>query len=501
MDLELVFEEKVSRYPNLILWEEREQEETVDLIIPDSFPDGVGILQAYGTPLIYAMETTNEAAAVSGEVQGGVLYQGAEGEIRSVKARVPFAFRRELKENAENLRLFCTCRLLSADARLLNSRKILLRMTVQCSIRVYGEKECRSFDVSEPAPTLQLKRTELPLRLPFSLGEKRFSLQEELPIPRELPEAAQLMRISYDPLVIEQKAVGDKAVFKGELHVNALWEDEEEQLFCHSWALPFSQYVTMECQIEDCDLATELSLLSADTQPDQQEGGRLLTAVELCAQTMATGVVKHVLIEDAFCTDGTLQPSLVEQQLTACLDQQEFRETVELQTEVQAASVLCASAYPAKLFRRREGDQMLLEQGLCCDVLYYDGEKNLCSCRLKGTLLLTIPLMENVNCRVQRLLCMEPYCALSAGVLKVKLPVELWLESTAEHQLQAVSGGEVLPAEDTGRKPSLLLRFTEEAESLWDIAKSCKTSTAAIRQSNDLVGDTVPANTLLLIPM
>ena len=166
MDLELVFEEKVSRYPNLILWEEREQEETVDLIIPDSFPDGVGILQAYGTPLIYAMETTNEAATVSGEVQGGVLYQGAEGEIRSVKARVPFAFRRELKENAENLRLFCTCRLLSADARLLNSRKILLRMTVQCSIRLYGEKECRSFDVSEPAPTLQLKRTELPLRLP-----------------------------------------------------------------------------------------------------------------------------------------------------------------------------------------------------------------------------------------------------------------------------------------------------------------------------------------------
>ena len=67
--------------------------------------------------------------------------------------------------------------------------------------------------------------------------------------------------------------------------------------------------------------------------------------------------------------------------------------------------------------------------------------------------------------------------------------------------LLPVSGGEVLPAEETGRKPSLLLRFTEEAESLWDIAKSCKTSTAAIRQSNDLVGDTVPANTLLLIPM
>ena len=75
------------------------------------------------------------------------------------------------------------------------------------------------------------------------------------------------------------------------------------------------------------------------------------------------------------------------------------------------------------------------------------------------------------------------------------------MESVAEHQLRAVAGGEVAQPEENGKRPALILRFTETAEELWEIAKSCKTSEAAIRQANDLSGDVVPADTLLLIPM
>ena len=498
MDLELVFQETVTQYPDLILSEDREQEETVDLIIPDSYPDGAEVLQAFGTPLIYSMEVSGETAVVSGEVQGGVLYMGLEGQIRCVKARVPFAFRRELKEKGEDPRLSCSCTLLSADARLLNSRKLLLRAAVGCTLRVYGRKACCSYDMADPAPTLQLKRTELPLKLPLSLGEKRFSLQEELPVPQELPEPAHLLQTRYHLQVTEQKGVGDKAVFKGELQIRALWESEEEQLFSHSWSVPFSQYVAMDRDVEDCELTTELCLLSADAQPD---GNRLLCAVELCAQTAAIGTGKHILIEDAFCTDGNLEPEFAEQKLTACLDLQSFRESLELQNDKAVASILWAHAYPGRTLRRREGDRMIIEQGICCDVLYYDPEKQLGGCSLKGAVTLAIPLQENANCSVERIFCPEPFCAAGAAGLTVKLPVELSVRCYAEHRLRAVRGGEVTPLEEKGKKPSLILRFTEEAEELWEIAKSCKTSEAAIREVNDLSGTVIPANTLLLIPM
>lgn len=502
MDLELVFEEKITQYPNLILCEEREQEETVDLIIPDSYPDGAQVLQAYGTPLIYSMEISGDTAVISGEIQGGVLYEGMEGQLRCVKARVPFSFRRELQERGEKLRLNCSCSLLSADARLLNSRKLLLRVNVNCSLRVYGNREFRSYEMPDPAPVLQLKRTELPLQLPVSLGEKRFSLQEELPLPRELPEAVHLLKTCYGMTVTEQKAVGDKAVFKGELHISCLWESEEEQLLSHRWSVPFSQYATMDRDIEDCQLCTQLCLLSADTQPDSHDGSRLLCAVEICAQTMATGISKQVLIEDAYCTDGELEPTYVQQKLTACLDRQQFRETAELRSEIKAESILSAYVYPGKALRRRtDGERVHLEQTICCDLLYYDEQQHLCNCSLKTPVELDIPLQENASCRIEQILCGEGQCSLLGGEIVVRVPVELTVESSAEHSLKVVSGGEIKPSEATGKRPSLILRFTEEAEELWEIAKSCKTSQTAIREANELTGETVPANTLLLIPM
>ena len=144
---------------------------------------------------------------------------------------------------------------------------------------------------------------------------------------------------------------------------------------------------------------------------------------------------------------------------------------------------------------------MIIEQGICCDVLYYDPEKQLDGCSLKGAVTLAIPLQENANCSVERIFCPEPFCAAGAAGLTVKLPVELSVRCYAEHRLRAVRGGEVTPLEEKGKKPSLILRFTEEAEELWEIAKSCKTSEAAIREVNDLSGTVIPANTLLLIPM
>lgn len=499
--MELVFQEKITQYPNLIFCEEREQEETVDLIIPDRYPDGAEIIHAYGTPLVYSLDLGSDSITISGEVQAGVLYEGPEGQLRCVRGRVPFSFRREFQERGEDLQPVCSCRLQSIDARLLNSRKLLLRAAVGCSIQIYGRTEFRSFDVEEPAPALQLKRTELPLRLPLSLGEKRFSLQEELPLPGEHPEAAHLLKAVYDLQVTEQKAVGDKAVFKGELRIKALYESEEEALHSHSFTLPFSQYVSMDRDVEDCELHTELSLLSADTQPDGSDGSRLLTSVELCARCMATGVTKHGLIEDAFCTDGELSPEYVQQKITACLDRQEVRQTVELRWDQSVSSVLCAYAYPGKGLRRREGEKVLLEQGICCDVLYYDGDNRLRGCTLRGQMEHGMALKENARCRVEQIRCAEPSCTSGTEGITVRIPVELWIESTAEHELCAVSGGTVEALQETKKRPALLLRFTEDAEELWDIAKECKTSADAIREANALQEGQVPANTLLLIPM
>ena len=499
--MELIFQEKLSNYPERILWDERELEETVDLIIPDSYPDAVNVINAFGTPLIYSVDLGQDQLTLNGEVQGGVIFEGSDGQIRSVRARVPFSLRRDLKFQEELMKPQCICRLISVDARVLNSRKLLLRATVSCGLNVFARREYRFYDLEDPAPILQLKRTQLPIRLPVSMGEKSFSMQEELVIPQGIPEAVHLLKTAYTPRILECKPVGDKAVFKGELRIEVLYECGDESLCAQDWIIPFSQYAALDQNCDESELTVSLCLSSADTQIDSQDGGRLLTSVELIAHCTAMDLCNIDLIEDAFCTEGEMTPDFITDELTAILDRQNFCQSVSLHGEWDVKSILWSHCYPTKTSRRREEEYVYIEQGVSCDVLYYDGENQLKGCTLRGQTELRIPLGMNAQCRVTEVQCEKALCAVGPDGIKVTLPLELWVESTVQQELCGIRSAEIVSETVETKRPALILRFTEEQSSVWEIAKSCRTSEKAIREANDLVEDSIPANTLLLIPL
>ena len=54
--------------------------------------------------------------------------------------------------------------------------------------------------------------------------------------------------------------------------------------------------------------------------------------------------------------------------------------------------------------------------------------------------------------------------------------------------------------EDAARKPSIVLRVTEEGERLWDVAKRYGTTVGDIIRANDLENEQPGGGTLLLIP-
>ena len=77
----------------------------------------------------------------------------------------------------------CRCILKSVDARLLNSRKVLIRVGIACTVQVFSPRIQTQYHISEPAKTLQLQRREIPMRLPMGVGDRSFSVNEELDLP------------------------------------------------------------------------------------------------------------------------------------------------------------------------------------------------------------------------------------------------------------------------------------------------------------------------------
>lgn len=500
--MELVFQENRVEYLCSILCETINQEQTADVVIPDSYPDAERVIDAFGTLLVRSEECGAGSASVAGFVQAGVIYAGPEGQPRKVQVQIPFSLRKEFAPQ-DSCILQCSCSLLGVDARVLNSRKILVRAGISCTMRVYAPREFTGYDILDPAPAMQLKRRQIPMQMPLAVGEKSFVLNEELELPSDKPEIAHLLKCLYHARIHEQKMVGNKAVFKGSVQVHALYESGDESLHSHDWTLPFSQYAELDRQLDECQARTVLTLTGADTEPDGQlDSRRLLSSINLLAQCTAVGVQTISLIEDAYCTDADFTPKWEESRMNGILDRQSYRETATVEKELPVKSVVDIWAYPKEAVRQRIGQRVQTELPLSCNVLYYDETGALQQKNLQTSVTVETELAENGQCAVADVDLGEAFYTVGNGTLAVKIPVAMELECSAEHQLRRVCGGEVSPlAQREEAKPAVLLRFTDGPEEIWDIAKTCRTSVENILSANELSENAVPANTLLLIPM
>lgn len=247
------------------------QELTAEVIVPDSCADADRVVDAFGTLLVRAEECTAGSASVSGEVQAGILFVTEDGRLERLETVIPFSARRGWEGEQSDCRLQCVCRLCSVDARLVHSRKLLVRVGVSCTLTVYAaftRTLHRLSGAGTDAASSGAKR--LPLRLPRGLGEKSFSLNEEIEIPASKPPVERLLKCVYALDTAERKTIGNKAVFKGRLTVHILYEAPDGSLQRQETELPFSQFAELEQDLDEGDLTVFLALTSAETEPDGQ---------------------------------------------------------------------------------------------------------------------------------------------------------------------------------------------------------------------------------------
>lgn len=90
-----------------------------------------------------------------------------------------------------------SCRLRSIDARMVNSRKILVRASLACQGEAYCPGQAVFYTLPAPPKELEVLRQRLPLQLPTELTEKSFLLDEELELPGGAPPSGRWSRIRF----------------------------------------------------------------------------------------------------------------------------------------------------------------------------------------------------------------------------------------------------------------------------------------------------------------
>lgn len=490
------FQQTDCRFLRRVGRETANQEQTLEVRLPESMPDIGRVLGAWGQPLIRSKEWRSGSMGLSGGVMAWVLYAPEDGtDPRGIEAWIPFQKNWDFPESQMDGILRMACSLSSMDARSLSARKLMLRAGVSFLAEALEPGQEKLYVPPQLPEDVQLLEQTYPVILPREAGEKSFAVDEELPLPGELAGGEKLIYCTLHPELTDQKIMGDKAVFRGSALGHALLRDREGKLRGWDFEVPFSQYAQLDREYgPDC----LLDLLSAVTnlETELQEGGTLRLKAGIVGQYLVYDRSVISVVMDAYSPSREVKPALTMLSLPALLEQTDRTMTAQRPWEQEEQEPLDVSFLLAQPDVSREGENWMLDMNGHFGVLSAAPDGSIQGAGYKWEEGKEIPSGKDARLFAWAQISGRP----KAQGGELRCDVRTQLSFTADTQIPMVSAlelGEILPPDPN--RPSLILRRCN-GEGLWVLAKQTGTTVEAIRQANSLSGDPEP-NRLLLIPV
>ncbi len=500
--MELVFQTSPMTFLQTVLQQTKTQEETAETIVPDALPDITSIADCYAYPILRGKDCRPGSVSISGGIKGAIFYTPEDGTYpRMLEIYIPFNMKFEHPKLTEQSQIQCSLRVGPPDARMINSRKALLRVEVICQIMACEEWKETKYSLEEKPEHLHLKTASYPMHLPVEMAEKSFLIQETLSPGSGAAPMGEVYKFSCRPEILDEKLVGNKGVFKGMLHCKLLYLSENETLYLHKQQIPFSQYCDL---VEDYDGETlevhpVVTGYDLETETDAAGGKSLFLSVHILAQATIYGTQELPVIEDAYSTTDVFTPQWNTYDMKSFLDRQSETYTVRQQVSGKFQEVLDCDVYWKNPGMTNRNNQMEVAYSLKIRVLGYDPEGNLQMVQSSDEIKQVFSLGEQAFCMP----CLQETGSCSASQItagaEVRFDCMMDTACYADEEIRGLCGG-TLEEGKKDKRPSMILKTVPEGTHLWDLAKETGSTQKGIMEVNHLEQEILTEDLFLLLP-
>lgn len=483
------------------------QEQSAEVIVPDSSPDIARIVSVEGEVFLRSSDAREGKAEISGVARLSLLYiPDKTPMLQTLDYTLPFVLVEDCPKECSVLR--ATLYAEELNARTLNPRKVQLQCRIGGSVSGYRRISLPyTTDLAEPTEecTEVLRRTERVTAI-TALEERDFSHEETLHLPQNRGVAATICCSRVQTQVTEAKIIGKRAIVKGDCFADFLVRYDSGRCEASTFEVPFSQIMELDAP-PDAILQAALQLTAAEARLSDDGDGGSEIALSLFGKVQLTVMERRevTMLCDLYSTAYDMEVERQELSLHDLGERQQRRQiwqdTIEVGLMPERVLWLSASCGTVNAYRGASGEAEL--RALLHLRLLYAGEEGriLTAERSAEVLLPMEETGEGLRCRA---LCGEDATAVvTADGIAVRIPVDFAMERRQMKHLgcvQTVRCDHDKP-KDLSSMPSLVLRRKREGETLWQIAKQHNTAAADILCANGCAEESeLSQGSLLLIP-
>ncbi|MDR2606483.1 MAG: DUF3794 domain-containing protein [Oscillospiraceae bacterium] len=466
-------------------------EETMEIIVSDSLPDAESVVSADGTAVLRSKEYSNGKITVTGVVRAYAMYNPeGGGAVRGLAVQIPFSASIEAPDVTPLSKLLAGTELTGIDARMLNSRKLLIRAELRVSVSAYGESVLPIALDTDDDCDLEVLTDQAALNPVAEIREKAFSINDELPLPSGKPPIGSVVNSGVKLSYSENKIAGSKLIVKGTANVALTYVPlGSSELQSADFTLPFSEIVDLG-DGDDSEAKT-FDISIAPTGAYIQENGSesysgISVEIPAVIQAIVWKKLRQTYISDAYSPTRDAVCSNTEHSISCLDNEQTFKNTVRetLPADANVRSVVCMRVFPGEIVRAADGYGVSFR--VCVTYCTDEGK----ALTVQGGLEAHFDypgLSEIADIRATATYG-EAFAAAVAGGIEVRVPVELHTKVFSTCRLSPVSDVAINDADEQApvNTPSLVLSRVGFGESLWSLAKRYKSTQTLIRQANGL---------------
>lgn len=472
---------------------------TADCVVPDTMPDVRELVDAEGMLLLRSKATEAGCVTLSASVNAMVLYSPEEGStLQSLSVGIPVELRLDSPQIKDDCRTICRMRIRGLDAKMVNSRKIMVRVDVTTEVWCY--EECQqeiACGLKQDDLSVHVLQDTVSFVQVSDIREKAFVITDQYPLPSALTSATGILSQRAEVYAEDVKFVSGKVVFRGHVSVNLLVVGEESnQIESARYETDFSQIMEVDVTGEDAmpDVDLLLTGIYFDLPSHDDNSGKIGVEMHMAAQCVCRKKQQAIYIGDLYSNKENLIP---EQENHPCITEIQpisMRQTVTGRAEppVGDCDIICASALVTGITVDGETVKTAITvRLLCCQS---NGQFMSVRCRLGAEFTTEISKdteLQNVVVRV-----VDVFHTASGGAADLRVVLQMDGYRVGKSSLTCVESVAVEEASEVRKNtPSITLVRSDKNEDVWHLAKryhSSPESIVAANQGND--------SGLLLIP-
>lgn len=498
--MELQFNKKVRQCLRAAAREVQNQELTQEVRLTDGMPDIGRTLASWGQMVIRSKEWRGDLITVSGGVMVWILYAPEDGsEPRTVDTWIPFQMKWNLPV-ADREGPVCISPLLRfVDSRTVSARKMMVRVGAAAMAEAFCPMETEVFGPEELPADIEVLRRTYPVRLPKEAGEKTFLLDEDLTAPGNAVPPEKILCYTVQPEITDCKVMANKLVFRGSGNLHLIYRGQDGKIHTWDFELPFSQFRELDGNYSG-DAQGNICIAVTNLELDLDDNGQLRLKCGMVGQFVIEDRELLELTQDAYSPHRAVETRMEELILPSVLENRTESVTAEQLLPGVNGDVVDIAFLPDFTRQRQSTDGIAMEIPGLFQVLYYgeDGSLQSGNARWEGSM--TLPAAEDNAMYVRVTPMGRPQALQGAEGLRLTGQAQLTMETTAGQGMPMVTGLEVgdIREPDPGRPSLILCRPGQEG--MWNLAKRCGSTVAAILQANG-IDEEPPADRMLLIPV